>query len=127
MRQFFILLNHLLLPEQEREAKEKWGATSFVNLSDQMWKSIPSGAESVLSYVEKYQQALEEQGKKGDLLLVQGDFGATYALVRFALKRGIVPLYATTARHSREVIENGQVKIERIFSHGRFRKYEETT
>jgi len=70
-------------------------------------------------------QRLKTQGQKGDLLLVQGDFGATYALVRFAQHLGLVPLYATTARRSKEVVENGEVKTERIFTHARFREYEE--
>jgi len=68
---------------------------------------------------------MKNEATQGDLLLVQGDFGATYALVRFARTMGMVPLYATTQRQSRETVENGQIKTERIFVHVRFREYEE--
>lgn len=125
MRRLFVLLNHPILPEQKRELVDKWGVDAFINLSDEQWKNIPADVDSILPWIEGYMSAMKNEATQGDLLLVQGDFGATYALVRFARTMGMVPLYATTQRQSRETVENGQIKTERIFVHVRFREYEE--
>jgi hypothetical protein len=54
----------------------------------------------------------------------QGDFGATYLMVRFALEQGLIPIYATTRRKAREESQaDGAVKLTHHFQHQTFRKY----
>ncbi|WP_322619321.1 CRISPR-associated protein Csx20 [Campylobacter californiensis] len=68
---------------------------------------------------------LKEQAKSGDILLVQGDYGATYNMIRYAKILGLTPVYATTIRIASEQMEDGKVVIKREFRHERFREYED--
>ncbi|BDY11974.1 hypothetical protein HCR_02860 [Hydrogenimonas cancrithermarum] len=65
-----------------------------------------------------------EEGMPGDILFVQGDFGATCAMARWASSRGLVPVYATTKRRAIEKVEGDRVTTTRVFEHVRFRVYE---
>jgi len=81
--------------------------------------------KSIIKFVEVYKDKLKKQAKVGDVLLVQGDFGATYNMIRFAKNMGLIAVYATTNRIVSEQVENGKVVIKREFKHARFREYEE--
>ena len=60
----------------------------------------------------------------GDFAFIQREFGAVYLTVRRALELGLVPVYATSGRESRELhLQDGSVVQERVFKHARFRIY----
>ena len=120
----FILFNHTISPEQTREATETLGVTNIVVLSDSGWASIDPHAETLMQSVAPYQAALAAQAVAGDYLFVQGEFGATYAMVRFALTLGVKPIYATTERRAAERFEGGKLITTHVFEHVRFRAYE---
>ena len=124
MRKLFVLLNHPLLPEQLKEAQEKFGVTHVVSLSNDTWLGIDPHSSTIVKQLESLKSRLLDEASPKDYLLVQGDFGATYAMVNLAKKNGIIPIYATTARKATQVIENGKVITRREFSHVQFRKYE---
>ena len=105
MKTLFILINHTLTPEQEEDARKNLDVGKFVNIADSKWSDIDPSEKSVL--------------------LVQGDFGATYNMIRFAKNMGLIAVYATTNRIVSERIENGKIVIKREFKHARFREYEE--
>jgi len=79
-----------------------------------------------IAYFKKVARKMteEDNAKKGDLLLVQGDFGATVCMISFAKKLGIVPIYATTCRKVEERVEGDRIITLRHFEHVRFRRYE---
>ena len=62
--------------------------------------------------------------KAGDALIAQGEFGATFMIVDYALKRGLAPLYAVTKRVASERREGEIVSKNYIFEHVCFRRYE---
>lgn len=121
----FILLNHKLTDKQKSEAQKRFGIERFVGLTNEKWSNIPPELENLSEFLGEFKSALESNAKKGDYLLAQGDFGATYALVRFALHLGVTPIYATTKRISVESIENGVKIIKKSFIHERFREFRE--
>ena len=121
----FILLNHKLTQAQECEAKERFNIERFINITNDKWSNIPPEIECLDEILQSFKTALQSSAKKGDYLLVQGDFGATYALVRFAIKLGVIPIYATTKRVSIESIQNGNKIISKSFTHERFRIFSE--
>jgi hypothetical protein len=55
---------------------------------------------------------------------VQGDFGATFAMIQFAYKLGMLPVYATTQRRAVESRDGDKIVTTRVFEHVRFRIYE---
>lgn len=121
----FILLNHKLTDAQKSEAEKRFGIKRFVGLTNEKWSNIPPELDNLSEFLSEFALSLKSNAKKGDYLLIQGDFGATYALVRFALNLGITPIYATTKRISLESIENGVKIIKKSFIHERFREFRE--
>lgn len=125
MKTLFTLINHTLTSEQEEDARKNLNVDKFVNIADAMWSDIDPSEKSIIKFVETYKDKLKKQAKVGDVLLVQGDFGATYNMIRFAKNMGLIAVYATTNRIVSEQVENGKVVIKREFKYARFREYEE--
>ena len=125
MKTFFTLINHTLTSEQEEDARKNLNVDKFINITDARWSDIDPSEKSVIEFVEAYKDKLKKQAKSGDVLLVQGDFGATYNMIRFAKNMGLIAVYATTNRIVSEQVENGKVVIKREFKHARYREYEE--
>ncbi|MCS6795323.1 MAG: CRISPR-associated protein Csx20 [Raineya sp.] len=127
MPNLFLLFSHRLTALQEQEARENWGVEEIIYLPADLqgiWSNFPAEQESIRGHVERVVVFLEEWAREGDLVLVQGDFGATVLVVQWCWQRGIKPIYSTTQRIAREVVEGEQVRVERIFEHCRFRLYE---
>ncbi len=125
MKTLFTLINHTLTSEQEEDARKNLNINKFINIADATWSDIDPSEKSVIKIVEIYKYRLRLQAKAGDVLLVQGDYGATYNMIRFAKNMGLIAVYATTNRIVSEQVENGKVVIKREFKHARFREYEE--
>lgn len=124
MKTLFVLLNHSLTIKQKKDAIENFDVDNFVIISDEKWANIDPAQKSILGCIEEYKEKLKEQSKNGDFLLVQGDFGATYAMVNFAKSIGLTPIYATTKRNAIEQMKDGKLIIRREFEYERFREYE---
>ena len=118
----FILLNHRLNDEQKSEAKTRFGIENFIDLTNEKWSNIPPELECLDGILEEFKSALKSSAKSGDYLLVQGDFGATYAMIRYALILGVI---ATTKRVVIEMEENGVTISKKSFAHERFRVFSE--
>jgi len=89
-----------------------------------LWSQVPADPPDIEPFLSPFKAWLRLTAHEGDYVLIQGDFGATYLMVRFALALGLVPVYATTARQATEErLTNGSVKLVHHFVHRRFRKY----
>lgn len=126
-RKMLILFSHTLLPDQEADVSANWGVTATVYLPQafaELWSNVPPDAASVATHIAPVLGWLRLNARPGDLVLVQGDFGATWLAVNEALKLGAVPVYATTARCSHDVVMgDGSVVKTSTFRHVRFRRY----
>jgi len=127
-RQALLIFSHQLTAKQEEDLREKWGVTRIVSLPDELqdrWTNVPPDIVSLRAFVRPVLEWLIETGYPNDLVLVQGDFGATFIVVNFSLRIGFVPIYSTTSRHVKEKsLPGGVVEQSRVFSHWMFRKYE---
>ena len=123
MKTMFILVSHELTEIQYNDAKENHKIDRFVKLPIDIWSQIPSDVEVIDVFLEDLKNDLLRQSKNDDLLLVQGDFGATVEMVNFSFKQGLVPVYATTKRIAKDIIDGDTVTTIRTFEHIRFRKY----
>lgn len=98
MKTLFFLFNHTPTDEQVEDAR--------------------------ISHLQPVTSWLEAEAVKGDHVLIQGDGGAVYLLLRFAFKKGLIAIYSTTERRAREEqLADGSVKMSHFFSHVRFREY----
>lgn len=123
----FLLFNHDLTPGQRRAAPVELGITAFFPLPPELqhlWRQIPPDLPELSPLLQPLREWLAAQARPGDFVLIQGDFGATFLMVEFAREQGLVPVYATTRRVSREEPQpDGSVRTSRRFEHRRFRKY----
>ena len=121
-----VLMNHQLSSTQKAEAQGALGVQSFVAMPPEvaaLWcNADPAkdlhelGAENVICW-------LTEQTEEGDYVIVQGDYGLTFAVVDWCLKTGRVPVHATTERKAVEKNIQGNIVVERVFNHVKFRVY----
>ena len=124
----FLLFSHKLTPEQVADAKNSLGVQRFISLPEELqrrWNAIDPLQPSLISYLEPFFTWLKINSSPGDFVFVQGDFGATFLLVSFCLSHNLIPIYATTERQVVEQkLPDGSIKLERIFKHKLFRRYE---
>lgn len=91
-----------------------------------LWRQVPPEPNSLGGYLEPVSRWLAANADRGDLVLIQGEFGATYLMVRFAMENHLIPIYSTTERHAVEEHQpDGSVRLTHSFRHCRFRKYGE--
>ena len=123
-----LLFSHELTVDQREDADVSLGINEFVHLPmglQELWRNIPPMKPLLSDYLEPFRGWVKENSDLGDYMLIQGDFGAAYSMVNFAFSAGLIPVYATTERESAETqTPDGGVKLERIFKHRMFRRYE---
>ncbi len=126
MTKVFVLINHTLTQRQIAELKNSYGSDcKIVFPPDDIkayWAQIPS-----LSYLEN-ESILKnicwlDEAKSNDVILVQGDFGATFMIVDFSLKKGLIPIQSVTKRIETEECEGEKIYRHYIFEHECFRVY----
>lgn len=122
----FLLFSHNLEQNQINQAREKYNINQFISLPNELqnkWSNVPPQLESLENYALIFKEFLKENSKKGDFVLIQGDFGLSYIMVEFSKTLALVPLYATTNRNVKERIKDNKKIKESVFEHGIFRKY----
>jgi hypothetical protein len=126
-RALILLFNHRVTPDQENDARENLGISKVVEPPDelrQLWGNVPPDLADLGGYLKPIEEWLAAHSAPGDYVLTQGDFGATYLMVKSAFKQGLIPIYSTTQREAAEEIQvDGSVKLIRRFRHKQFRKY----
>ncbi len=126
-RALILLFNHHLTPDQERDARLKLGIAKVVEPPEPLralWANVPPELAELSAYLEPIKHWLQAQARLDDCVLIQGDFGATYLMVNFALEWGLVPVYSTTEREATEEPQpDGSIRLSHRFLHKRFRKY----
>jgi hypothetical protein len=126
-KSLFLLLNHPLTSDQEADARESLGVGGIVEPPDRvrdLWAKVPPEIPTLDEHLAPVRAWLREHARPGDPVLIQGDFGATWLMVRFALETGLVPVYSTTRRSAvQEPQPDGSVRLIHHFRHVRFRNY----
>lgn len=127
MKKIVLLFSHQLTQAQKEELYEKWNVDEYITLPkdlQQIWSNISPDLESINGILEPVKAFVSQNLEKGDIVLIQGDFGAVYNMVNFAKSLGLTPIYATTKRIVSEYEnEEGKTVKESIFEHRRFREY----
>lgn len=126
LRKLFLIFNHKLTDEQKRSASHTLKVEELIYLPDELqeiWSNIPPEGD-LTEDIKKIVNWLSENSAKGDYVLIQGDFGATFYLVDYCLKTGLIPVYATSKRTVlEEKDEHGVTKKVSIFKHVEFRRF----
>ncbi|MGB9977453.1 CRISPR-associated protein Csx20 [Thermovenabulum sp.] len=125
-RKMFLIISHELDEIQKKQAKELFHVKFFIRLPEKLqeiWSNIPPEIENVDELIVGIKDFIKLNSIKGDVVLVQGDYGATYKIVNFCKENGLLPVYATTKRITEEKKEGDEIFIKRVFKHVRFREY----
>ncbi len=127
MSDLFVFLNHQLTIAQRNEAMNTFGIASIIFLPDDLrslWSNIPPYNDLDLSILSRFTGWLIQNAKKGDYVLVQGEYGAVFYIVDCCFQKDYIPIYATTQRKSHETVKaDGTIERNLIFQHTSFRRY----
>lgn len=125
MKKMLLLFSHSLTPEQEYEAENNLSAKEFLSLPydlQSLWSQVPPEGE-INDTVRLFIEWIKNHGTKGDIALIQGEFGMTFAIADWCLRHGITPVYSTTRREYEQTEEDGRIVNRHVFKHVRFREY----
>lgn len=124
-----LLFNHQLTEEQREEARDALGVERFVSPPEAvkaLWAKVPPELPALDQYLQPVRNWLNSAARPDDLVLVEGDFGATFLTVLHAIRLGLRPVYAATRRDAKAVQQpDGSVQLTHRFRHCRFRTYGE--
>ena len=126
MPTLILLFSHTLTEAQRADAFSTLNVTACRSLPEDLqarWSDIPPDVDEIAEYLRPVEEWLRAEAEPGDLVLVQGDFGAVYRFVTLALTLRLIPVYATTARQVIETPQpDGTIQVQRTFCHVRFRR-----
>ena len=127
MPNLYLIFNHTFTDIQKKEARESLGVKKIIDMPrslKKLWQDVPPNLYAIENYLDPIKNWLGDNSQPIDYVFIEGDFGATFILVRFAFGIQLVPIYSTTHRHAvEEYLEDDSVKLTHHFKHYRFRKY----
>lgn len=125
-RKVLLLFSHQLTENQEKELVENFKVKKIVSLSSElqkMWSNV-SIKENYKENLEKIKKYIKENFNENDVMLVQGNWGYTYNIVRWSIEKKLVPVYSYTERNVEEIKDGENVKKISYFKHVKFIEYE---
>jgi len=127
IKKMLLIFNHDLGQDQIEDAEVSLGVENFVAMPaflKKNWGQIPAEAKRIEEFVMPVKEWIKSTADKGDVILIQGDFGATCLLVSYAWDLELIPVYATTRRRAEEIPQaDGTMKMIHVFKHVQFRRY----
>ena len=124
-RKALLLFSHQLTENQEKELVENFKIKKIVSLSSElqeMWSNV-SIKENYKENLEKIKKYIEENFNENDVMLVQGNWGYTYNIVKWSIEKKVVPVYSYTERNVEEIKDGENVKKISYFKHVKFIEY----
>jgi hypothetical protein len=127
MRKMLLIFSHELTEDQEREAESLFGCSELIPLPaglQERWSNVDPLLDDITGYISEIITWISGCSVEGDYLLVEGDFGMTFAVVNWALNNKRKAVYSTTGRdYSRSKDSDGSVVNIHRFRHVKFRHY----
>lgn len=124
-RKALLLFSHQLTENQEKELVENFKVKKIVSLSSElqeMWSNV-SIKKNYKENLEKIKKYIEENFNENDVMLVQGNWGYTYNIVKWSIEKKLVPVYSYTERNVEEIKDGENVKKISYFKHVKFIEY----
>ena len=125
-RKALLLFSHQLTENQEKELVQNFKVKKIVSLCSElqeMWSNV-SIKKNYKENLEKIKKYIEENFNENDVMLVQGNWGYTYNIVKWSIEKKLVPVYSYTERNVEEIKDGENVKKISYFKHVKFIEYE---
>lgn len=123
MNSMHLFFSHQLSDEQIKDAKTSLNITEFKALPKDLqtrFSNVPPSLDNLDDYAKDFYEYIDKNTKKGDFLLISGDFGLCFKLINYAKAKSLKPVYATTKR---EVLKDENGVKQSIFKHIKFREF----
>ena len=118
---------HPLSLEQEKEIHSRFQPKEILQLPENLkstWMNIPPYGPWDSEWIEEILKWIKSQICPSDIAIIQGEYGATFFLVKWLKQKGNAVYYATTERKVIETKHNdGTIETKRVFRHVYFREY----
>ena len=124
-KKVLLLFSHQLTENQAKELMEDFEVKKILNLPtelQEMWSNV-SIKENYMENLEKIKKYIENNFNKDDVMLIQGNWGYTYNLVKWSIENDLIPVYSYTERNVEEIKYGENVKKISYFKHIKFIKY----
>lgn len=118
-----LFFSHELSEEQINDAKTSLKVAEFKVLPKDLqdkFSNVPPSLDNLDDYVRDFYEYIDKNAKKGDYVLISGDFGLCFKLINYAKAKSLKPVYATTKR---DVTKDENGIKQSIFKHVRFREF----
>ena len=125
-RKALLVFSHQLTENQEKELIEEYSVKKIEKLPDDLqnlWSNVTIGKD-YKENLEKIKNYIIENFYIEDVLVIQGNWGYTYNLVKWAIENGYLPVYSYTERNVEEIKDGEDVKKISYFRHIKFLEYE---
>ncbi|ACV38989.1 CRISPR-associated protein Csx20 [Leptotrichia buccalis] len=125
-KKVLLVFSHQLTENQKKELVEEYKVKEIKNLPEElqnMWSNV-SIKKNYKENLEKIKKFIKENFNKDDIILIQGNWGYTYNLVKWSIENELIPVYSYTERNVEEIKEGEIVKKISYFEHVKFVKYE---
>lgn len=126
IRKALLVFSHQLTENQEKELNGEYNVKQIEKLPGNLqniWSNVTIG-ESYKENLEKIKEYISKNFHIGDILVIQGNWGYTYNLVKWAIENEYLPVYSYTERNVEEIKDGEDVKKISYFRHVKFLKYE---
>jgi uncharacterized protein MJ1673 len=120
-----LLFSHQLTDNQVKELTEDFEIKNIMSLPtelQEMWSNV-SIKKNYMENLEKIKKYIENNFNRNDIMLIQGNWGYTYNLVKWSIDNDLIPVYSYTERNVEEIKDGENVKKISYFKHIKFIKY----
>lgn len=120
-----LLFSHQLTDNQVKELTEDFEIKNIMSLPtelQEMWSNV-SIKKNYMENLEKIKKYIENNFNRDDVMLIQGNWGYTYNLVKWSIDNDLIPVYSYTERNVEEIKDGENVKKISYFKHIKFIKY----
>ena len=121
-----LLFSHQLTDNQEKELIKDFEVKKIVSLTSElqeMWSNV-SIKKNYMENLKKIKEYIKNNFNKKDVMLIQGNWGYTYNLVKWSIDNELIPVYSYTERNVEEIKDGENVKKISCFKHIKFIEYE---
>ena len=125
IKKALLVFSHEMTENQEKELNEVYNVEKIEKLPkdlQEIWSSV-SIENNYKENFEKIRKYVEENFNENDVILIQGNWGYTYSLVKWSIEKGLIPVYSYTERNVEEIKDGENVKKISYFKHVKFLEY----
>lgn len=108
------------------ELRHQWGIAEPVFPGPEiarLWKSVPPEDTIPPYFLNKITTWLAGITGPRDYVVIQGEFGISFYVVQWCYANSRIPIYATSHRKMKEIIDKEKIISRREFQHVNFRQY----